>query len=355
MALIGGVLAPAFAAIAWPELRWNVPRRLMLTALLVMFWSGYLNYPLSDFPALALALLALIAVSRADSPPWLLLAGPCAGLALNMRPAYIFLLPPIGGPARLGLGRAAWLKRRIGSSSSALRHRAAGRFRDCRPASGMSQHDRFGQYNPVPRDLRPGALPVHGRAPTSALRHLRRGVGQAWNTSIPIPRRWWRSLTRVSSGTLPSTRACHPASGHRGRCLPPTHRQRPRPALHHPLRRDAGRGSERSRLRLASPAADRRLRNRVLGPAADRRAGTAAGPRTGALALPGHAAPRGDPDDPLGSRDSLPAAPLPPRRDSDRQPGTVDTVGRAREATHSSSSPSPYSSLRRRRMRSASG
>ena len=94
-ALLGAVLAPALAAIAWPERRWGLLPRLGLGALLLIFWSGYLSFPLSDFPALVAAMVALIAASRADSPLWLGLAGLAAGYAVDCRPAYLLLLPLI--------------------------------------------------------------------------------------------------------------------------------------------------------------------------------------------------------------------------------------------------------------------
>src|SRR5205823_4473777 len=66
-ALIGAVLAPRLAEITWPRFQWGIGRRLSLTALLLLFWNGYLDFPLSDFPALAMALLALIAVDRSST------------------------------------------------------------------------------------------------------------------------------------------------------------------------------------------------------------------------------------------------------------------------------------------------
>jgi hypothetical protein len=92
-ALLGGILGPALARVAWPERRWGLGLRLAFGALLLIFWGGYLNYPLSDFPALLAAILAIVAISRADSPRWLLLAGFAAAFALNARPAYILLVP----------------------------------------------------------------------------------------------------------------------------------------------------------------------------------------------------------------------------------------------------------------------
>ncbi|HEY2283991.1 MAG TPA: hypothetical protein VGH60_10630 [Solirubrobacteraceae bacterium] len=92
-ALIGAVLAPRLAEIAWPEHRWGLWRRLALTALLVIFWSGDINYPLADFPGLTMVLVALVAIARVDTPGWMLIAGIAGGLAVNMRPADLTLLP----------------------------------------------------------------------------------------------------------------------------------------------------------------------------------------------------------------------------------------------------------------------
>jgi hypothetical protein len=88
-ALIGAVLAPRLAEIAWPEQRWGLARRMALATLLVVFWGGFLNFPLSDLPGLAMALLALIAIARPDSPGWMLTAGVAAALALDIRAAYL--------------------------------------------------------------------------------------------------------------------------------------------------------------------------------------------------------------------------------------------------------------------------
>jgi hypothetical protein len=106
-ALIGAVLAPRFAEISWPGRTWNVCRRLLLMALLFVFWSGYLNFPLSDFPALAMVLVALIAAARPDRPGWMLLAGLATGAAIEMRPSYVPLAPII-----LLLVAWGWVERR---------------------------------------------------------------------------------------------------------------------------------------------------------------------------------------------------------------------------------------------------
>lgn len=94
-AAIGTVLAPKLAEVTWPQRRWGLLPRLGLAALLVLLWRGYLNFPLSDFPAVAAVLLALVAVARTTSPGWMLVAGAAAAAAINMRPAYLLLLAAI--------------------------------------------------------------------------------------------------------------------------------------------------------------------------------------------------------------------------------------------------------------------
>jgi hypothetical protein len=96
VALIGTALGPALIRTVWPKQpSWGLFRRLALTALLIVFWSGFLNFPLSDFPALAVALLTLIAVARTDNPGWMLLAGAALGVTINIRPEYVLLVPAV--------------------------------------------------------------------------------------------------------------------------------------------------------------------------------------------------------------------------------------------------------------------
>jgi hypothetical protein len=101
-ALIGAVLAPRLAELTWPERRWGTASRLGLCALLLVFWAGALNYPMTDFPALAAGLFALVAVSRAGSPAWMLAAGASASAAIELRPSYLPLAPAVLVIAILG-------------------------------------------------------------------------------------------------------------------------------------------------------------------------------------------------------------------------------------------------------------
>jgi hypothetical protein len=119
VALIGTVLGPALIKTVWPQQpSWGLGRRLLLTALLIVFWSGYLNFPLSDFPGLGMALLTLVAVARTDSPRWMLLAGAALGASIDMRAAYLPLVPVVAG-----LVAWAWFDQR-GTRHASASHRA---------------------------------------------------------------------------------------------------------------------------------------------------------------------------------------------------------------------------------------
>lgn len=148
-ALIGAVLVPKLARVTWPDLHWGVGRRLAVCAPLLLLWRGYLSYPLSDFPALAAALLALIAASSPQRPVRMAIAGAMAGLAINMRPAYLLLVP-----ALLLFVALDW------------REQTRGRNTRLKPAvcmtlfviglalvslpQSLSQHRSSGSYSPVP-------------------------------------------------------------------------------------------------------------------------------------------------------------------------------------------------------------
>ena len=146
-ALIGAVLAPRLARIAWPAIEWSILRRLLLCGLILFFWRGFLSFPLSDFPALAAALLALIAVSRSDSLAWMAVAGLAAGLALDIRPAYLLLVPIV-------LVLAAWnyfeRQRRLDlAAGGRLALFIAALILVSLPQS-LSQHRYFDSYTPIP-------------------------------------------------------------------------------------------------------------------------------------------------------------------------------------------------------------
>jgi hypothetical protein len=146
-ALIGAVLAPRLAQVIWPAARFGVWRRLALCALLMVFWRGYLNYPLSDFPALAAALLALCAVGSSRSAPSLAVAGASAALAMEIRPAFFLLIPAV-------ILFALWSWRQEGSSLDrtwlARAAAMAAAIAIVLLPQSLAQHEHFDGYTPVP-------------------------------------------------------------------------------------------------------------------------------------------------------------------------------------------------------------
>jgi hypothetical protein len=150
-ALIGTVLGPALIATVWPTRpRWGVGRRVALMVLLVVFWSGFLNFPLSDFPALATALLTLIAVARIDSPGWMLIAGAALGMTINIRESYLALVPTVAA-----IIAWTWFEQRRGLHATAG-HRAlcAGMliigFAVVSLPQSLSAHRNFGTWSFIP-------------------------------------------------------------------------------------------------------------------------------------------------------------------------------------------------------------
>jgi hypothetical protein len=150
-AAIGALLAPRFAEISWPRQRWGLARRVLLGIVLVVFWGGFLNYPLSDFPALAAALAALILVAKPRSRAGMLAAGLVAGLALIARPAYLLLIPCL-----VGLAIWDWWEHRSDAEGVDRRRRALclvllllGTAAALIPQALIHHHE-SGDYSPLP-------------------------------------------------------------------------------------------------------------------------------------------------------------------------------------------------------------
>jgi hypothetical protein len=149
-ALIGAVFAPRLSEITWPGQPWGFWRRIALMALLLIFWCGNLNYPLTDFPGLAFGLLALVAVAQSDSPGWMLLAGMAAGATLNLRPAYLPLVVMLFVIVALN-----WFDQR-GSRHASIVRRAlcvgllVTGFALVSLPQSLSAHRYFNTWNPIP-------------------------------------------------------------------------------------------------------------------------------------------------------------------------------------------------------------
>jgi hypothetical protein len=111
-ALLGVVLVPRLVRVLWPSARVTPARILLLNGLIFFFWRDYFGFPLSDFPALTLAIFAFLALSRRSLPGYVI-AGLAAGLAWNVRPAYsvtlvlLLVLTAVRGDVRRTPARAA--------------------------------------------------------------------------------------------------------------------------------------------------------------------------------------------------------------------------------------------------------
>ncbi|HUF01836.1 MAG TPA: hypothetical protein VMN35_05380 [Gaiellaceae bacterium] len=112
---LGVVVVPRLARLVFPSLVVSWTRIAALNALIFLFWRGHLNYPLTDFPAVLLSALGVLALFRAR-PAWFA-AGLCFGLAANLRPACA---PVIAGATVAALVIGAGPKLRVRPLAAAL-------------------------------------------------------------------------------------------------------------------------------------------------------------------------------------------------------------------------------------------
>lgn len=114
---LGVVVAPRLARQLFPNASIGVGRVLALNGLLFLFWRDHFDFPLSDFPSLLAASVALLGLLRASAPGYVV-AGLGFGLAANMRPSYQpALLGALLVAALLPIRRWDW---RLRSTSTAL-------------------------------------------------------------------------------------------------------------------------------------------------------------------------------------------------------------------------------------------
>lgn len=143
--VLGGVFLPRLADQVWPSIDFGFPRRLVLGAGLIIFWSGYLSFPLTDFPALCLGLVAVLFASSKRSPTRSLLAGAAAGAALNFRPAYVVFSVGVLVLAGWSRGQGGRVVPRAMAAISAL----VGLSVVSAPQMLLAHHN-FGLWSPVP-------------------------------------------------------------------------------------------------------------------------------------------------------------------------------------------------------------
>lgn len=87
-ATLGVLVLPRVARRLFPSARIDAGRVLALNGLIFLFWRDHFDFPLSDFPALLVACVALIGLLRA-TPAGYVVAGVGFGLAANVRPEYL--------------------------------------------------------------------------------------------------------------------------------------------------------------------------------------------------------------------------------------------------------------------------
>ncbi|MCB2410646.1 hypothetical protein [Hymenobacter lucidus] len=107
-ALLFGWLAPALWLTLFPRHRLGWPPRVAFAALGFLFWRDYFNFVLSDFPALAMLLLALRLSLQRPGLLRAILTGACLMAASNIRPIYLLAVPAV---ALLALVSAAYRQR----------------------------------------------------------------------------------------------------------------------------------------------------------------------------------------------------------------------------------------------------
>lgn len=90
-ALLGTVLIPRIVRTLCPAAVVTPLRILAFNAVVFLFWRDYFGYPLSDFPAATLAIVALYAVTRRSLAAYAF-AGLVLGVVWNVRQSYIATL-----------------------------------------------------------------------------------------------------------------------------------------------------------------------------------------------------------------------------------------------------------------------
>ena len=92
VAALATSVVPRMAHTIWPDLSFNFVRRVVVTALFLVFWRGWLDFSLTDFLGLLLLIMALSFLATSRSILRYLLAGVFTALACNIRPSYLPVL-----------------------------------------------------------------------------------------------------------------------------------------------------------------------------------------------------------------------------------------------------------------------
>lgn len=135
-ATLGVVVAPRLARQLFPASAVTWTRVLALNALFFLFWRDYFAFPLTDFPALLLVAVGVLALLRGTATGWYL-AGLTLGLAANLRPNY---LPAVF--VALAVAGLSVRPRRIRPVTSAVAFVLVGAFVATLPQMLSNQHFR---------------------------------------------------------------------------------------------------------------------------------------------------------------------------------------------------------------------
>jgi hypothetical protein len=115
-ATLGVVVLPRLARELFPAATIDAGRVLALNGLIFLFWRDHFDFPLSDFPALLVAAVALIGLLRGTTVGYVV-AGLGFGLAANMRPEYLPALAlAIAAAAALPLKSWHWRTRAVATA-----------------------------------------------------------------------------------------------------------------------------------------------------------------------------------------------------------------------------------------------
>ena len=142
-ATLGVIVLPRLARQLFPTATVGAGRVLALNGLIFLFWRDHFDFPLSDFPALLAASVALIGLLRA-TPAGYVVAGLGFGLAANIRPEYLPALVASIGVAAL-LPHRPWNWRRRGAATALV---LAGALAVSLPQILMN-HRHHGTWSPV--------------------------------------------------------------------------------------------------------------------------------------------------------------------------------------------------------------
>ena len=119
-ATLGVIVIPRLASAIFPDAAVTPARVLALNALVFLFWRDHFQFPLSDFPALMLGAVAVIALLRGTTRGYVV-AGVCLGLAYNIRPNYLAaLLVAIAAAALAPRSARTWRSRGTAAATVAV-------------------------------------------------------------------------------------------------------------------------------------------------------------------------------------------------------------------------------------------